>query len=69
MRNAEAVKEEEVVKYSPSDAEKAFELERVYQRSNVYVLKFPDPYLDKNTIKGFSSAILDVRVQQPITPR
>lgn len=53
------------------DAIRAIEVEQEYNRlqSTQYVLKFPDPVLDKSIIQGFSSGIVNVRVQQPITPR
>lgn len=58
-------------KWCKEDAVKAIEIEHAfnYLQSNQYVLRFPDPFIDKSIIKGYSSAIVDVRVQQPITPR
>lgn len=58
-------------KWCKEDAMKAIEIENAFNhlQSNQYVLRFPDPFIDKSIIQGYSSAIVDVRVQQPITPR
>lgn len=58
-------------KWCKEDAIKAIEIEQAFShlQSNQYVLRFPDPPINKSMIQGFSSAIVDVRVQQPITPR
>lgn len=55
-------------KWSIEDAVKALELEKSLQ-STQFILRFPDPILDKSIIQGFSAGIVSVRVQQPITPR
>lgn len=58
-------------KWCKEDAMKAIEIEHAFNhlQSNQFVLRFPDPFIDKSIIQGYSSAIVDVRVQQPITPR
>ncbi|XP_063706204.1 3-phosphoinositide-dependent protein kinase B [Culicoides brevitarsis] len=58
-------------KWTREDAVKAIEMENAFNQSqsNQYVLRFPDPFIDKSIIQAYSSAIVDVRVQQPITPR
>lgn len=56
---------------SNEDAVKAIEMELEFNRlqATQYILRFPDPVIDKSIIQGFSSGIVNVRVQQPITPR
>uniref|UniRef100_A0A336N069 CSON008695 protein n=1 Tax=Culicoides sonorensis TaxID=179676 RepID=A0A336N069_CULSO len=58
-------------KWNQADAIQAIEVERECNKlqSSQYILRFPDPFIDKSIIHKYSSSIVDVRVQQPITPR
>ncbi|XP_055378348.1 uncharacterized protein LOC129610053 [Condylostylus longicornis] len=54
------------------DAEKALALENEFnkmQRTPMLILKFPDPDLNKQVVKKYSTAIDTVHFQQPSTPR
>lgn len=69
--SADQKEEQMPPKWSREEAIKAIEIENAFNhlQSNQFVLRFPDPFIDKSIIQGYSSAIVDVRVQQPITPR
>lgn len=71
QNNVETLSSSSPPKWCKEDAVKAIEIEHAFNhlQSNQYVLRFPDPFIDKSIIQGYSSAIVDVRVQQPITPR
>lgn len=60
--------------WTREEALKAIDLEQERYRKNredrpTLVLKFPDPELNTNIVKGFSSCIENVHFQQPFSPR
>lgn len=57
--------------WNAEHAAQALQLERsvVAHKNPMLILKFPDPELNKDIIKGFSSSIENVHFQQPSTPR
>lgn len=58
--------------WNPLDAIKALELEReitLMQHKPMLIVKFPDPELNKEIIKSFSTHIQNVHFQQPSTAR
>ena len=58
--------------WNREDAERALLVEQEFnksQRTQMLILKFPDPELSKDIVKKFSPHIEYVHFQQPSTPR